>query len=139
MQNTCKFGFRYALMAVAVMVTFWGGHAWAAERLGTPVWDVDQVPSQTSRKESKFVFIYGGITVHGASWTIRDLNKHQSVISLDLRLLGRREIERLRLQCAWAACSEIIKGIKVKSKIYLIDAIPYHSADQLAIRQTLVR
>ena len=138
MQNSYKFNFCYVLMAVAVMVTLWGGHAWAAERLGTPVWDVNQVPSGTSWKEGKFIFVYGGVTIHGVSGTIRDLNKHQSAIDLDLRLLGRKERNRLRLQCAWVACSEIIKGFKVKDKIYLIDAIPYHSADQLAVGQILI-
>ena len=125
-------------MAVAVMVALlMNGHTWAAERFGTPVWDVGQVPFETSGTASKFIFVYGSVTVHGTSGTIRDLNKRQNVINIDLKLLPRKEIERLHFQCGWAACSEIIKGLKIKGKIYLIDAIPYCSANQLALKQNL--
>ena len=119
--------------SMLISASMWS-HTQAAERLGTPVWDVGQIPTTIIQSNHAYAAVYGDILVRSHGIVImKDKTYPGKFIRVDIRQLGPLESQRLRRLCNLKACSEIMSGFIAHGRLQAIISVPFVSSNRPAV------
>jgi hypothetical protein len=126
-------GIRLLAYAVLFIGPVIADHAEAASALGTPVWDIDHIPSVRALAERAHIAIFGDVFAQGYDRVImRGQTDAGKSIKVDIRRLGAGEQHRIKTQCARRPCSGIVIGFIIAGRLIALNLSPFHSGNLLS-------